>query len=223
MAMTTSQASFKMIIGLEAEKGGSLSNGSINFRTKPTQTPQLPESEELADGCYGEVDKNYVTYIYNSEYIDYSLFENGKKIAQSRHSHDEVLDYLDINGFRYTLYGDALKYSQEEDGVHVDVSFCKVKIGSTEPPVVIVPPLVEGCYEELGQNYVVYIYTDEYIDYQLFEKGVKRKQERRFHNQTYEDYIDFNGFRYTLYGDALQTEETEEGMKVYVAFCKEKL
>jgi hypothetical protein len=222
MGMTTSQASFKMIIGLEANKGGSLSNGSINFRNKPTQTPQLPASEELAEGCYGELDKNYVTYVYNSEYIDYTLFENGKKVAQSRHSHDEVLDYLDLNGFRYTLYGDALRFSEEEDGVHVDVSFCKTKIVSTEPPVVVLPPLVEGCYGELNKNYVSYIYSSEYIDYTLFENGEKVAESRHSHDEV-PDYLDINGFRYTLYGDPLEESTEDDGVHAVVSFCKVQL
>lgn len=85
------------------------------------------------------------------------------------------------------------------------------------------PPLEEGCYGELGKNYVVYTYTDEYIDYTLFEHGAKIDHTRRFHDQTYDDYMDINGYRYILVGDALLVEEKDDVTSVYVTFCKTKL
>lgn len=124
MGSTATYATYRMEIGLEASNGGSLSNGSINFKGNVGNST-IP----LGEGCYGELNKNYVHYIYTNEYIDYILFENSSKIMETRRYQDqEYDDYMDINGYRYILVGDALFYESKEDGVHVYVSFCKTKL-----------------------------------------------------------------------------------------------
>jgi len=125
MGSSVTYASFKMEIGLEAARGGSLSNDSIRFRNGQGGSAQPP----LEEGCYGELGKNYVVYIYTDEYIDYTLFENGAKIDHTRRFHDQTYDdYMDINGYRYILVGDALLVEEKDDVRYVYVTFCKTKL-----------------------------------------------------------------------------------------------
>lgn len=125
MGYNTANATYRMEIGLEASNGGSLSNGSINFSGNGGGSSTTP----LGEGCYGELNKNYVHYIYTNEYIDYILFENGSKLMETRRYHEQDYeDYMDINSYRYILVGDALFFEEKEDGVHVYVAFCKTKL-----------------------------------------------------------------------------------------------
>lgn len=118
-------ASFKMEIGLVSSNGGSLSNDSIRFRNGQS----VPNHPPLEEGCYGELGKNYVVYIYTDEYIDYTLFENGVNLDHARRFHDQTYDdYMDINGYRYILVGDALLVEEKDDVRYVYVSFCKTKL-----------------------------------------------------------------------------------------------
>lgn len=125
MGSTEINATYRMEIGLEASNGGSLSNGSINFSGNGGVSSTTP----LREGCYGELNKNYVHYIYTNEYIDYILFENSSKVSETRRYHNqEYDDYIDLNGYRYILVGDALFFEEKDGAVHVYVAFCKTKL-----------------------------------------------------------------------------------------------